>query len=205
MNNKIKDIYLKYHPIPRISRWVRKRKLRNDDFTILCSNCMGGIVYHILRKKFLSPTINLRIDSKDFFKFLNNIDYYLSIPMDFHDEPKIPYPLGKLGDITIHFNHYHTREEATIKWNERIKRINWDNLFIITNDLDGVTKEDILSLKEYPCRNKIVFTYRHYKDIPYTHYVGNEERLKAILLKCKITGLYNFEKWFDYISFLNKS
>lgn len=203
MKTEIKDIILKYHPISQIKRWITRKKLKNDDFTILCSHCMGGIIYHILNIKFLSPTINLRIDSKDFIKFLNHINYYLSLPLEFYDEYETPYPLGKLGDITIHFNHYHTGEEALCKWNDRKMRINWNNIFVITNDLDGVTEEDILSLNNFPCRNKIVFTHQHYKDIPYTFYVGNEEKLKSILKKSKITGMYDFEKWFDYTAFLN--
>lgn len=204
MKQEIKDFILNLYPIPRIVRWKKRRKLKNRNFTILCSNCMGGIIYHLVSDKFLSPTVNLRIDSKEFFKFLNHMDYYMSLQIDFYDDLNISYPLGKLGDITIHFNHYHTKEEAVLKWEERKKRINWNNVYIITNDLDGVTEEDINSIKDFPCHNIIVFTHRHYMDIPYTYYVGDKEQLMKMLKKSVLTGLYEFERWFDYSNFLNK-
>ena len=48
--------------------WDRNRKkinkkyrseLKNKDFTIFSCNCTGGVLYHDLGMKFLSPTINL--------------------------------------------------------------------------------------------------------------------------------------------------
>ena len=36
-----------------------RTKLKNKDFSIICSNCIGGIIYNRLGQKFLSPTINL--------------------------------------------------------------------------------------------------------------------------------------------------
>ena len=164
---------------------------------------MGGIIYHLLKQQFLSPTVNLRIDSKDFMKFLANIDYYLALPMGFYEDANTPYPLGKLGDITIHFNHYHTREEAVKKWEERKRRINWNNVYVITNDLDGVTKDDIFSLRNFPCKSMLVFTHQDYPEIPYTRYVGSVERLRSIMNKNYVTGLYNFETWFDYTDWIN--
>lgn len=43
-----------FHKIDeRISKRFRKR-LTNDQFTILSSNCIGGVIYHRLGKQFLS-------------------------------------------------------------------------------------------------------------------------------------------------------
>ena len=203
MKQGVKDNILKLYPLPYILRFVNRKRLKNENFTIFSSNCMGGIIYHLLNKKFLSPTVNLRIDSKEFIKFLNNIHYYLSLPLNFVENADTPYPLGKLGDVTIHFNHYHTQEEARSKWEDRKKRINWDNVYVITNDLDGVTKDDILSLKNVQCNGKIVFTHNDYPGITYTRNIGSEERLRSVMDKSYFTGLYDFETWFNYIKWLN--
>lgn len=74
-----------FHP----HQWLRKisisknnkdRKDRNnlkvDNFTIFSSNCIGGIIYHSLNKKFLSPTINLYIQPSDYVEMLSHPKKY---------------------------------------------------------------------------------------------------------------------------------
>lgn len=199
----IKKTVEKTYPIPYIVRGIRKRQLLNDDFTILASNCLGGIIYHCLNKQFLSPTINLRISSNEFVRFLKNLDHYLNTDIIFDHNDNFSYPYGRIDDIYIHFNHSKTEEDAVRKWNERKKRINFSNMYVLLNDLDGVTEDDIRSLKDLPIKNIMIFTHKKYPDIPYTHYVGDEKRLKSILAKSKLTGLYDFELWFDYVKWLN--
>lgn len=204
---KIENMTLKqldrFYPLPYLLRSWKRKQLLNKDFTIFASNCIGGIIYHLLEEKFLSPTVNLRISSNYFVKFLLNIEHYLSAPLDFDKNANTPYPMGILDDIPIHFNHYHTEEDAFEKWESRKKRINWNNVYVMLNDLDGVTKDDIIALKDLPCQNIIIFTHNRFPNIPYTHYVGNQDKLSKILIRSKITGLYNFETWFDYVGFLN--
>ena len=41
------------------------------------------------------------------------------------------FPIGTLCDtVEIHFLHYSSIEDAEEKWNRRVKRINWNNLFV---------------------------------------------------------------------------
>ena len=56
-----------------------RNKYINHDVSIISMNCTGGILYHDLGLKFLSPTINLFFRAEDFIKFCENLDYYLSI------------------------------------------------------------------------------------------------------------------------------
>ena len=60
-------------------------KAKNDIFTfsIICSSCIGGIIYHRLGLKFLTPTINLWFNQKDFIKFISNLQYYLDQKLNF--------------------------------------------------------------------------------------------------------------------------
>ena len=109
--------------------WYRKR-LHNDNFTIITNTCIGGVMYHKLGKQFLSPTINLWMYDEDFYKFVKNLNYYLVQPLRFVQVGE-PFPTAYCGDVMIFFNHYHTDEEAMVKWEERKRRLNKDNLFIL--------------------------------------------------------------------------
>ena len=41
---------------------------KNDDFTLIARDCIGGILYHQLGLKFLTPTINLFLTPKSVLK-----------------------------------------------------------------------------------------------------------------------------------------
>lgn len=62
---------------------IRKR-LTNDNFTIICSNCIGGTIYNRLGKQFLSPTINLWMHQRDFIKFVLDIKEYINPELFMH-------------------------------------------------------------------------------------------------------------------------
>ena len=56
-------------------------KLKNSDFTIISSNCLGGVISHKLGLKFMSPTVNLFIEPSSFVKFCKNLTYYFEQPL----------------------------------------------------------------------------------------------------------------------------
>ena len=62
---------------------VRKMRKRNrlKKATILCSNCIGGLLLHDLGLRFDSPTVNLFFTAHDFVSFISNLNYYLSLPL----------------------------------------------------------------------------------------------------------------------------
>ena len=51
----------------------KKAKLINNDVTILCSDCIGGVIYNDFNMRFNSPTINLYIKPSDFVKFCEKL------------------------------------------------------------------------------------------------------------------------------------
>ena len=68
------------------------------------------------------------------------------------------YPIGLINNkIEIHFLHYKTEKEAKSKWNRRVKRINWNNLYIKMDDRDGCTLDIIKRFDQLPFKNKIFF------------------------------------------------
>lgn len=190
----------------RYSRKVRKQ-LKNDQFSILCTNCIGGVIYHRLGKAFLTPTINMWINQKEFLVFLENLEECLTADIEFV-ESKYDYPVAMIrckdGDVILHFNHAETEEAAKADWYRRRTRVNFDNLYIIMYDRDGVTENDLLRLEAIPCKNKVVLSDRTYDRIPYVHKIKprsvpfGEQYLDKDWL-----GFRTFEKHFDYVGFLN--
>lgn len=194
-------------PIPYLLHKIQRYRLKNKDITILCNNCLGGVVYHCLGLQFLSPTVNLMVDSTaDFIKFCKNIDYYLKQQIVEIKDDNVTYPVGMCGDIKLHFNHYHSFEDAVAKWDSRKRRINWNNIYLISNDYisdtEFVSREEIIEFGKLNCKNLIMFTSVRHEDIPYTYYLGLD-KLKRIMLTNKYTGLRDFEKYWGYVSFLN--
>lgn len=142
LRHEIRENRYEYYRKKESKRLIRS--LKNDSFTILCQNCTGGYMYGLLGKRFDSPTINLYILQSDFVKFCLDLSYYLEQELRFfinEDDTSCPY--AHLGyaekEITIAFTHYSTEDEAKEKWDMRKKRIHYDNLYIVTNDGNGVT------------------------------------------------------------------
>lgn len=194
----------------RIHRLILRRRLKNKDFTILAPTCIAGIIYHELGQQFASPTINLWMYDKDFLKFVHNLTHYLGAPLRFV-EGVDPTPTAYLDDILIHFNHYHSNEEAREKWEERKKRVNLDNLYIIMADQpDGgiITDEDIRSLQKVKCKNRMVFTIRDFPDLDYTMHLPKDRKKDCVNMymfdKSPILGRFRWEREWDFVSWLNK-
>ena len=70
--NKMMKLYWKVFAEPFIRRPFIKRireRYNSDNMpSIICSNCIGGEIYHDLGMKFYSPTINLWMSESDFLK-----------------------------------------------------------------------------------------------------------------------------------------
>ena len=63
---------------------IKKKRLdlKNYDFTIISSNCIGGVISHKLGLRFMSPTVNLFIEPSSFVKFCKNLTYYFEQPLE---------------------------------------------------------------------------------------------------------------------------
>ena len=67
---------------------------------------------------------------------MSNLRDYLEMPLELEEYAvkinlKCDYPICKLGESKLYMNHYKTFEEAKIKREERKKRINWNNIFVM--------------------------------------------------------------------------
>lgn len=195
--------------IQKANNMCCRMRLRNENFSIIANTCIGGIMYHKLGERFRSPTINLWFQDEDFFKMVHDLDYYFAQPLQF---VKIGqnYPTAYLGDVLIHFNHYPTDEEAAAKWNERVKRINKDNLFLICSDRPDkrtITYEDIAGLKKVPCRGKVVFSVHRFDDIDYIVPLPKDDEGDCVnqymFDKSKVSQRWRWEFAWDWVHWLN--
>lgn len=204
MNKKV--ITKKYRSILRMGLNRKNReKLENKDFTILSSNCVGGVILHELGKRFDTPTINLYFSAGDYLKFIGNLKHYLNCKLTETDS-SYAYPLGKLEDLTLHLVHYKNFAEAEQKWEERKKRIHFDNLYVIMVDRDGCTYKDIIEFDSLPYEHKAFLTYKERPEIKSAVCIPGSEEENHILDICKYKSKWTGRRWlddFDYVAFLN--
>lgn len=163
-----------------------RQRLINRTPTIICDNCIAGVIYHDLGLPFLSPTINLYFLPDDYIKFLENLDYYLLCDLQDSGEYGVDegrkFPIGTLGDIKIYFMHYTSFEEAAEKWKDRCQRIDMENLFIIMTQRDGnnCTYEHMVAFDKLKYRNKILFTNKKYLELPSSVYIKGFENKNGV-------------------------
>lgn len=184
-----------------------QRRIKTNNFSIICPNCIGGIIYHRLGMNFLSPTINLFQYPSDFMKFILDYKKYLSYDLEFVSSNR-NYPVAKLNDIFLYFNHYKTEKEAKDAWYRRLARINWNNIVIIMYERENTTREQLISLRNVPCKKLIVLTeHTENLDIEYLKYIkrtkGNPEN-SQVFLDRDFFGIHTFEKQWDFVDWLNK-
>ena len=199
----------------RILRTIDRLRLKNKDFTILCNNCIGGLIYHKHHLPFLSPTINMQMSPYDFIKFCANLSRYLDIELeevtDCDDKwfrsiggGAINFPVAHLDDILIYFQHYHSFAEAKEAWNRRKARINFDNIFIVL--LDNWPSNNIINrFNKLPYKHKIYLYYhgnytqkncfklQHLEDTDLAWY----QDMPRWFLKKKFYEQFDFEKWLN--------
>ncbi len=127
-----------------------------NEISIVCNNCVGGIIYNRLGLKFCSPFINLWIGEIDYLKLLNALDKYLERtiePLCFtRDSNGKKYPVCRCDDINLNCAHYKDYKEVIDAWDRRKKRFYKDNCvyIFVTN-----SKKNISKFLKIPYENKI--------------------------------------------------
>ena len=182
---------------------IMEKRTQNKDFSIVCSTCVGGVLYHDLGMQFLSPTVNLYMHNLDFIKFACDLKYYCSQKLHFIDTDD-GFPVALLDDIKINFNHYMTNEEAEECWNRRKERINYDNLYLIFYYREGFTIDQIREIEKAKCKRVAVLTHKPL-GLDYEVYMkGNGDPEQNFLEKDRFE-IRSIEKEWDFVSWLNGS
>jgi uncharacterized protein (DUF1919 family) len=146
-----------------------RKLLKNGNITLISNNCISGFLYQKYGMKYYSPTIGLQFTQEGFLKLCKNFEQYMQEEL-LESEDKmledfiklggsgVNFPVGKLGDITIYFQHYRTFEEAKTKWDERKSRINKNRTFFIFVGYDNTPKEIFEEYDKLPIKNKLLLT-----------------------------------------------
>ena len=155
--------------VPYLSSYHRKR-INNTDFTIISNNCWGGLCYEYFGLPKNSPTIGAYFFSKDYVKFVSNLNYYLNmqieiIPASMSKNADVliernqkDIPVGVLDDVEIIFLHYRDPKTAKEKWIRRCQRVNYNNLIFKFSNMGKCSREDIKQFMSLKADKKFMFS-----------------------------------------------
>ena len=74
---------------------ILRKRLKNRDFTIITKNFLAACIYHDLKLRFDTPTVNLYIPFPDYIFFLKNLKQL--VYAEFTEIPHNACPAGLLG------------------------------------------------------------------------------------------------------------
>lgn len=191
---------------------------KNNDFTLIARDCVGGILYHQLGLRFLSPTINLFFTPEDFNYFCLYLKEYIDATLVELTESGVSYPVGlllpnkkyNLKPIRVDFMHYDSFKIAKEKWEARKKRINWDNIYVFSSfcyprEIATLTPELISNWNKIKYK-KVMLTDKNYGFDDECIISKPEECKEYAWLLYQPDGLDNYRRTFndfDFIKFLN--
>lgn len=179
-----------------------RKKLKNKNFTVISSNCNGGVILNELNQRFNSPTVNLFFEAEDYIKFLERMSYYLKCELIEIKKSNIKYPMGRLDDVTIHFMHYISFDDAKDKWNRRVQRIQNDNIFVMMTDRDGCTSEIISRFDKLPFKKKVIFTSKEMKEIKSAFYINGFDNDGQVGELSSFVSVFSIKKYYDKFDFV---
>lgn len=120
-----------------------------------------------------TPTTKCLIYPGHYLKLLNHLEEYLGRQLEFAYWGIVPqdtysnvYPVGRLGDVEIHFVHDKDFDSSASRWAAGLKRINLKNLFILFDDVHFPLSRALAEEFEmFPYKNKIFLTRHDYPDL----------------------------------------
>lgn len=175
--------------LTRVIRREEKLMLRNSRYVIISNNCWGAEIYRWLKKEYNTPFVGLFLHGPCYLKLLSNFEILIKKEIIFTDKSvylkeKPDYPIGLIGDIEIHFMHYHDEDEAKQKWDRRVKRMleeeNFDNYYFKICDRDGVSTETMKEFHSLPFKNKISFSVNELNGIANHIVVRNDNQADSV-------------------------
>ena len=150
----------------RLMMYARRAQLKRTDFTILANTCTAGDWYGYLNLTPNTPTRRMIIYPNHYLKLLSDPRGYFSQSLEHVCDAIVPrepfgwvYPVGRLGDVELHFIHDHDFDTARARWETDVARVNWDNLFILFDDAHFPLSLSLArAFEALPFANKIFLT-----------------------------------------------
>lgn len=128
--------------------------------------------------------------------------------LEFIKEDGINYPIGKLDQIKLYFQHYKSEEEAKTKWEERKKRIDMSNCFILFSDRDGCIYDQLKEFDSLDFSFKIVLCNRDYPELKSARYIRGFENQEFVGICSMYKKGISIKKYYDdinYVSWFNSA
>ncbi len=174
-------------------------KLKNKDFSVFAPACIGGVVCSDMGVRFQSPTVNLLILWEDFIKMMENLPYYMSLEPKKAPREGHLYVVMTVGDIKVYCVHYHSFRVAKAKWMARAKRVNYDNIYVVSGWAPFYDENLIARFEALPYKKLVVTDYHLAPEKPYV------AKLKPIK-RGRTSNLFNFknfkgERFYDECDF----
>ena len=146
-------------------RYYRSRIKNNKDLTIICNNCLGGVLYHNFGMRFCSPFVNLMIPTSHYIELLVKINKIADYEIIDITPAGNKYPIGLLNyKWELHFMHYKTYDEAYRKWKERCQRIDFESLYVVLVETHSARYSDLYAFDKLCIKNKIMLTSKPYPE-----------------------------------------
>lgn len=204
------------HPYKAVSEACRKKRnakrkarLQGKEPTLLCNDCLAGVILSDYNLPCNTPIINCGIKPTDFVKYLENIEHYRSCELIEKNSNK-PFPVGELvsplGNIEIEFTHYSSFKEAKMLWKRRTKRMDLTNIYAILdiNMYNPVTENDIARFAALPFPTITITTEELFRHCDGCFFIdlGKKKDEPGVLLKNKDIFGHRFYDAFDFIGWM---
>ena len=180
---------------------LRNLCLKRKDFTLIANTCAASRIYQMCDCEYETPCVAVIIKPDEYLKLCQKLKEYLKYELKFvrYEEWFLTnkyHTLCKLGDVEIKFIGRHDFEKCKNDWDNRVERINYENLFLIYENTHY--------------RPTIDF-YEKFLEIPYgTKLILQRDvhlSVKHTICTVDYANLFNpsfvIEKWFRLTDFLN--
>lgn len=194
----------------KINRFKFKRsvrKLKDTEFCIVSSTCVGSRIYQILGRQYNTPFVGLRIQPPCFAKLVADFETYMAKELTFApnskypDHPKArrrdtPCPIGLLGDVELQFIHYASEDDAAEKWNKRKARMDHTKLYYILVVPKTCDQEIISQFTESAPQRKVCFHRQEELKMRSCIYIpSNKKSFNLYSQYHKLVGHFDFADW----------
>lgn len=200
-----------------MSRNIYRYITKDTNWSIITANCLGGVIYHKLGSKMLTPTINMWMDGTDFLVFVNHLHEFIDhgkfkkINEKWQDDLGFYYPIAELSTpeykITINFNHHDNFNKAINDWNRRRSRINFNKIFILLANYEP-NEQYYQQFDKLPYKHKLILTTKNipkkYKKI--AHHIEYPDTWRgdwSMQPDPQNAGHLYYERW-DFKKWLNQ-
>jgi uncharacterized protein (DUF1919 family) len=198
-----------------VAKWILKKRVTTQNFSIISNNCWAGKVYSELDLPYMTPFIGLFLNPPCYLRLLKDINNYLESDLRFTNtsqyedinqlinKGKIRYPIGLLKkDVEIHFQHYSSQSEALEKWNRRLKRIDWNSGNILVEFCPGKPDNDdyFAEFEKLNFPHKVCFTHKNFPAFPSTIWI---QKYKNDPFGNGVRLYQESKKYFDIADWIN--